>query len=154
MVTRRQRQQLNYLLDILNTNNLSNLFKINYNSEILTIINILVDAGFLIIHTLHKEDKYVIVKKKSPWINFRPISKPGRRVYFKAFKCEHMLKTPTLLRGCPCVFLSFSRGLGEYIVRTSEGIMLYRQAYKLHLGGEILFSVGFSVLDHPFVPQR
>jgi small subunit ribosomal protein S8 len=68
--------------------------------------------------------KYKGQSKKSFITNISRISKPSLRLYVNS-------------KNIPLLF----NGLGLIIISTSKGIMTGRDAYKLGIGGELLFSI-------------
>lgn len=93
------------------------------------IAKILVREGYLDKISLDKEKKQLILglkyEGKKPAVNMvRIISKPGLRIYLK--------KNTTLPR---------FRGLGVFILSTSRGILTFKEAKKLGVGGEAICQI-------------
>ena len=95
------------------------------------IAKVLQDEGFVGEYSVLEEEKK---KTLRVWLKYdakgqsvvrglQRISRPGRRVYVGADEI-------------PLV----QNGLGVNVVSTSHGILVDRQARKMHIGGEILFS--------------
>ena len=94
-----------------------------------TIVQILVDEGYLKGYTVIEDRKQGIIKvtlkygegKKPIITGLRRVSKPGLRIYSDAENLPRVMK-----------------GLGVAIVSTSKGVMTDRQARKENVGGEVL----------------
>ena len=94
-----------------------------------TIVQILVDEGYLKGYTVIEDGKQGIIKvtlkygegKKPIITGLRRVSKPGLRSYSDAENLPRVMK-----------------GLGVAIVSTSKGVMTDRQARKENVGGEVL----------------
>ncbi|HIS70265.1 MAG TPA: 30S ribosomal protein S8 [Candidatus Gallacutalibacter stercoravium] len=94
-----------------------------------TIVQILVDEGYLKGYTVIEDGKQGIIKvtlkygegKKPIITGLRRVSKPGLRIYSDAENLPRVMK-----------------GLGVAIVSTSKGVMTDRQARKENVGGEVL----------------
>lgn len=97
-----------------------------YNSkENLEVLDILEQLGYVEIQKTTREDMLNNVIRVIKIGDFKEISKKSRRIYRKKEDIE----------------VDYKNGLGEYIVRTSKGVMSGQQAWKRGLGGEILLSV-------------
>ena len=94
-----------------------------------TIVQILVDEGYLKGYTVIEDGKQGIIKvtlkygegKKPIITGLRRVSKPGLRIYSDAENLPRVMK-----------------GLGVAIVSTSKGVMTDRQARKENVVGEVL----------------
>ena len=93
------------------------------------IAQILLDEGYIKAYQVTDEGvqgkihitlKYV-GKKEKVISGLRRVSKPGLRVYAGAEELPKVLK-----------------GLGIAIISTSKGVMTYKKARELHVGGEVL----------------
>jgi small subunit ribosomal protein S8 len=96
------------------------------------VAKVLQEEGFLGEYSVIEEDRKAILRlwlrydaKGQPIINgLKRISRPGRRVYVGA-------ETIPLVQN----------GLGVNVLSTSRGVLVDRQARKMHLGGEVLCSI-------------
>jgi len=96
------------------------------------VAKVLQEEGFLGECAVVEENQKVVLRlwlkydpKGQPIVNgLKRISRPGRRVYVGA-------------DNIPLV----QNGLGINLISTSRGILVDRQARKMHLGGEVLCSV-------------
>lgn len=97
-----------------------------------SIARVLQDEGFIGEYNVLEEG---VKKTLRVWLKYDPkgqsivrglkrISKPGRRVYVKTNELPPV-----------------QNGLGVNVISTSQGILVDRQARKMHIGGEILCSV-------------
>lgn len=94
-----------------------------------SIIQILIDEGYLKSYTMIEDNKQGIIRvtlkygrHKSPVITgLRRVSKPGLRIYSS---CEDMPKV--------------MKGLGIAIISTPKGIMTDKKARQNNVGGEVL----------------
>lgn len=107
-----------------------NTVKIQTSSLTTAIVDIMKSEGYIsnyVIKHVGKTNKkitivYLKYKNQTPVINgLRQISKPGLRVY-------------TAYENMPRVL----NGLGIAIVSTSHGVMTNKNAYKAHIGGEVI----------------
>ena len=93
------------------------------------ILQVLKDEGFIRTYRAVGEEKthrvfrvYLKYVKKIPAITqLIRMSKPGVRVYRKAAELPRVLN-----------------GLGVAVVSTSKGVMAEREAYRQHIGGELM----------------
>ena len=94
----------------------------------LSIVKILKEEGFIDRYEVLKEKPQPVIKVHLKYADERPailglerVSKPGLRVYVGGHEIPRVYG-----------------GLGIAIVSTSKGIMTGQEAWKQHLGGEIL----------------
>jgi len=89
--------------------------------DIWNILHILNKEGYL---SIKKQDSYLIIKISANISTIRMLSSAGRRKYITTKEIR-----------------SYQRGLGLYIIRTSQGIMSTNEAIKRNLGGELLLQI-------------
>ena len=96
------------------------------NAQILAIAESLKKSGFL--DEIQKEGKDLTLslsfKDKQPLLmDIKLVSKPGRRIYFKADE------------------IGAKRGPSQYLISTPKGIKSTREALKLRMGGEVIAEI-------------
>lgn len=94
--------------------------------ENVSILRVLEGGGYITIRNIDKKNRIIWVIKNKQDMVLKQISKSGRRIYRS------------------CLYLhekTYKEGLGDYIIRTSKGIMLNRYVHLNKVGGEVLFSI-------------
>ena len=113
----------NFIIKLKNASNASHEeVSVPYSNLKLSIAEVLKKEGF--IRGVEKKSDRVIIMEKPKVKGVNRISKPSKRVYQKAGE----------IRGV-------KSGYGALIISTSKGVMTGREAKKMKLGGEPLFSI-------------